>query len=334
MTSSRAAIAALGVALLLAACSRDSQDGSSAAPATLPPSAVPTAVTLPPSSSPSSPPTASPAGAAASSDAEATLLAVGDIGRCDSTTDDETAQLAALLPGAIALLGDTAYPDGTEQQLRECFGGAWGASLDRIRFAVTGNHDVHTADGEPLRDYLGDAAARDGKPWFSETVGTWHVVMLSLECSTLPGGCGPGSPEVTWLRDDLARSGARCTLALWHEPRFSSGQHGNDERAAVLWDALYPAGADLVLNGHDHDYERFAPQDPGARPDPVAGITEIVAGTGGGELRSFGHAAANSMVRVEGTNGLVELTLGATGWASRFIAVDGEVVDEAHGSCH
>ena len=263
-----------------------------------------------------------------------TLVAAGDIGRCDSTHDDTTGALAATLPGVVVTLGDTAYEDGTTQELNDCFGGSWGPVKSRIRFAVTGNHDVHTDDGAPLRDYMGSAAARDGHSWFSEDLGSWHVIVLDGNCGFLGLACGGGSDQARWLRNDLAASSASCTLALLHQPRFSSGQHGDDSGVRPLWDALYAAGADLVLDGHDHDYERFAPQDPDGRADAARGITEIVVGTGGAELEPFARVRANSTVRINDTYGVLELTLGAQSWSSRFVGVDGTVHDEGAGTCH
>ena len=205
---------------------------------------------------------------------------------------------------------------------------------DRIRFAVTGNHDIHTDGGEPLQDYMGSAAARDGRTWFSDDLGAWHVIVLDGNCGLAGRLCSANSEQARWLRDDLAASSARCTIALMHQPRFSSGQHGNDNGVRPLWDALYTAGADLVLDGHDHDYERFAPQDPNGTADAARGITEIVAGTGGAELEAFKDARANSLVRINDAYGVVELTLFADGWSFRFIDVDGTVRDQGTGTCH
>jgi hypothetical protein len=266
--------------------------------------------------------------------AATTLLAAGDIGRCDSTHDDDTGALAASMDGVVATLGDTAYEDGTTEELHDCFGGSWGAVKDRIRFAVTGNHDVHTDGGAPLQAYMGSAAARDGRTWFSDDLGAWHVVVLDGNCGLAGGRCGAGSEQARWLRQDLAASSARCTLALLHQPRFSSGQHGNDRAVGPLWDALYAAGADLVLDGHDHDYERFAAQDPDGRADAARGITQIVVGTGGAELEAFKKAHANSLVRVNDAYGLLELSLSADSWTFRFVAVDGTVRDQGTGTCH
>ncbi len=263
-----------------------------------------------------------------------TLLAAGDIGRCDSTHDDATGALAVSLPGVVATLGDTAYEDGTTEELDDCFGGSWGPVKSRIRFAVTGNHDVHTDGGAPLRDYMGSAAEQNGRTWFSEDLGAWHVIVLDGNCGVLGLKCSSESEQARWLREDLAASNARCALALLHQPQFSSGQHGDDRAVGPLWDALYAAGADLVLDGHDHDYERFAAQDPDGRADAARGITEIVVGTGGAELEPFTDVRANSTVRIDDTYGVLELTLRADSWTFRFVAVDGTVHDQGSGTCH
>jgi hypothetical protein len=296
--------------------------------------AAPTlAATTPPSASaPATPgPPSTPPSAAAG---DVILVAAGDIGRCDSTSDDDTGALAASLPGVVATLGDTAYEDGTTQELEQCFGGSWGAVKDRIRFAITGNHDVHTDNGAPLRAYMGDAASRDGHPYFSEDLGAWHVVVLDGNCGLLGSGCRSQSDQVKWLRDDLAANGARCTLALWHQPRFSSGSHGDDKDVGPLWDALHAAGAELVLNGHDHEYERFAPQDPSGAPDDAQGITEIVAGMGGATLEAFKDPRPNSVVRINDTYGVLKVTLSAESWSLQFVGTDGAVHDQANGTCH
>jgi hypothetical protein len=262
------------------------------------------------------------------------LLAVGDIASCSSTDDDAVAALVASLDGVVATLGDTAYDDGTPDELRDCFAGPWEPVIPRIRYAVTGNHDDLTDSGLPLRQLLGAAAERDGRTYFADDLGPWHVVVLDANCDVVEGGCGPGSPQLRWLRADLAANPAACTLALWHQPRFSSGYHGDDERVGPFWDALAEAGAELVLNGHDHDYERFDPQDPTGAKDPEQGITEIVLGTGGGEARAFNGLRANSVVRASGVFGVLQLTLHGGGWDWRFVDTAGTFTDGGTGTCH
>ena len=262
------------------------------------------------------------------------LVGAGDIATCDGTDDEATAALIEHIAGYVFTLGDNAYDAGSAAQLEACYGPSWGRLLDRTRFAVTGNHDDLTDGGAPSRAYFGQAASRDGKTWFSEDLGTWHVVVLDANCDVLDGGCGDGSAELDWLRADLAASTARCTLALWHQPRFSSGFHGGDPAVAPFWDALYAAGADLVLNGHEHDYERFGPQDPGGNADPARGMTEIVVGTGGAALRSFGPPIANDVVRSSVAHGVLVLTLRPSGWDFRFVSTDGSFSDQGSGTCH
>jgi hypothetical protein len=285
--------------------------------------------TLPPAISPEP---SAPAGPVTSS--AVTLIAAGDIGRCDSTADDATGALVEGLPGVVATLGDTAYEDGTRQELEECFGGAWGGVKDRIRFAVTGNHDLHTDGGEPLREYMGSAAARDGRTWFSDDLGAWHVVVLDSNCGFFGDLCGGESDQVRWLRDDLAASSAGCTLALMHQPRFSSGQHGDSQAVRSFWDELHAAGAELVLGGHDHDYERFAPQAPDGTLDEARGLVQFVVGTGGTDLEGFRQARPNSLVRIDDAHGVLELTLDADSWSARFIDIAGVTRDSGGGECH
>ena len=176
-------------------------------------------------------------------------------------------------------------PEGSAADFRDCYAPTWGRHLDRTRPAP-GNHDWETKDLAGYLDYFGERAAPDGKSWYSYDLGAWHVVVLDSNC-TFVGGCGPESAQGRWLATDLKASSARCTLAIWHHPRFSSGEHGSDAVVWPFWDALYTAGADVVVNGHDHDYERFGPQDPAGREDKARGLREFVVGTGGGVLRDF-----------------------------------------------
>jgi hypothetical protein len=164
-------------------------------------------------------------------------------------------------------------------------------------------------------------------------VGAWHVIVLDSDCEFV-GGCDAASPQGTWLAADLEASEARCTLALWHHPRFSSGYHGSDPIVAPFWDQLYAAGADLIVNGHDHDYERFAPQNPAGVEERPGGIRELVAGTGGGELRSFEHTIANSEFRQSGTFGVLRLTLHPLNYDWEYLPVSGDIADGGSTACH
>ena len=253
------------------------------------------------------------------------LLAVGDIGTCDDTNDDAVAGLAARLPGAIALLGDDVYPDGGLPDYQECFDPAWGPLRARIHPAQ-GNHDFESADASGYYDYFGAAAGTPGQGWYSYQLGTWHVIVLNSDCAGV-GGCGDGSPQLAWLQADLRAHPAACTLAYWHHPRYSSGEHGNDPRTEPLWQALAGAGADLVLSGHDHDYERLA---------PVGGIRSFVVGTGGHSLIAFKRPPDPlTELRDDDSYGLLALDLrdGSYGW--QFVPIPGDVLtDSGVGSCH
>jgi hypothetical protein len=142
------------------------------------------------------------------------------------------------------------------------------------------------------------------------------------------------SPQGRWLAADLKASTATCTLAIWHQPRFSSGVHGNDTEVAPFWRALYDAGADVVINGHDHDYERFAPQDPAGHADRARGIREFVVGTGGAALRAFPTTAANSELRVATTHGVIRLVLHRSSYEWTFLPTTGDLTDGGLAPCH
>ena len=306
---------ALGLALLLAA-----RLGVGPGPALPPPSVEPRATVPLPSVEPRAtlpPPSVEPRATV--------LLAVGDIGFCDGSADEAVASLAARLPGAIALLGDIAYPDGSAVDYAACFHPAWGPMLDRIRPAP-GNHDYQTTDASGYFSEFGAAAGAPGEGWYSYELGAWHVVVLNSNCD-LVGGCGEGSPQLAWLEADLRLHPATCTLAYWHHPRYSSGHHGDQAFMDPPWDALAAAGADLVLGGHDHDYERFA---------PIDGMRSFVVGTGGRSLYELSRPAdVQSEQRANDSYGLLMLTLRDADYAWRFVPAAGSsLTDAGNGQCH
>jgi acid phosphatase type 7 len=264
-----------------------------------------------------------------------TVVAVGDIGVCDSNRDSATATLAAQTTGTILALGDIAYPDGTAANFSQCFEQSWGRLKDRIR-PTPGNHEYNTPDAAPYFAYFGSAAGRPGEGWYSFDVGAWHVVSLNSNCNQIEGGCKAGSPQEQWLRQDLADNPAQCTLAFWHAPRFSSGrEHGGTKDVADLWSALTDAGAEVVLTGHEHLYERFAPMDADGEKDEARGLREFVVGTGGAESYRFGRSRGGSEARIDDTPGVLKLTLGATSYSWDFVPVtaDGKG-DSGTDRCH
>jgi PKD repeat protein len=270
----------------------------------------------------------------ASAEGANVLVGAGDIAGCDQADDSATAAVVSATPGTVFTLGDNAYSNGTAREFADCYDPTWGAFKDRTR-PVAGNHEYNTTDAAPYYAYFGAAAGDPGEGWYSYDIGTdWHVVVLNSNCGHV-GGCGAGSPQEQWLRADLAASNRPCTVAMWHHPRFSSGEHGNDSSTSAFWNALYAAGAELVLNGHDHDYERFAPQDPAAIADPTYGIRELVVGTGGTALRSISSAVANSEVRNTAAHGVLKLTLNDGSYDWDFLPVSGDTLDDSgSASCH
>jgi hypothetical protein len=264
----------------------------------------------------------------------AVLIGAGDIADCrDLSGAEATAKLLDQNPGTVMAVGDLAYPDGSKEDF-ECYDRTWGRAKTRTRPAV-GNHEFHSGGATPYFDYFGSAAGSPGDAYYSYDLGQWHVVVLNSECQDL-GGCQIGSREEKWLRADLASNHPSCTLAYWHKPLFSSGgSHGNDLEVLPLWQALYDAKADVIINGHDHNYERFAPQNPQGELDPQHGIREFVVGTGGKNLRPMGPTKPNSEVRNNEAFGVLKLTLHPTGYDWLFIPQDGKTfTDSGSGQCH
>ncbi len=265
---------------------------------------------------------------------EAVLIGAGDIADCSDLAGAEaTAKLLEANPGTVMALGDLAYPNGTPDDFK-CYHKTWGRVKDRTRPAV-GNHEFHSTGASYYFQYFGSAAGDPKTGYYSYDLGAWHIVVLNSECQQV-GGCEAGSSQEKWLRADLAAHPVGCTLAYFHKPRFSSGlNHGNDPEVGAFWQALYDYNAELILNGHDHDYERFAPQDPGGNADPKRGIREFVVGTGGKNHREFGIHKSNSEVRNNHAFGVLKLTLKTTGYDWKFIPEAGKTfTDSGSGSCH
>jgi len=259
--------------------------------------------------------------------ADPVVLAAGDIANCESEGDEQTAALLAANAGSILLLGDIAYPDGSATDFEECFDPSWGAHKARI-YPSPGNHEYHTEGADGYFDYFGAVAGDPDEGWYSFDLGAWHIVSLNSNCDEI-GGCGSSSAQGQWLAADLAANPSTCTLAYWHHPRFSSStKHGSDDEYEDLWEILDAHDADLVLVGHDHGYERFAPQDK----DGVAsanGIREFVVGTGGAERYDQGDSEPNSQLRDDSSWGVLKLTLHPAGYDWQFLAVPGDDLDDS-----
>jgi len=254
------------------------------------------------------------------------IAAAGDI--CSTTTDcAPTAKLlGTLAPTRVLTLGDNAYPDGASSDYSTYYDPNWG-SVKAITSPAPGNHDYQTSGGAGYFAYFGSRAPA---PYYSFDVGSWHLISLNGEL-----GHSAGSAQETWLKSDLAAHANKCTLAYWHEPRFSSGsEHGSDSSFDPFWRDLYAANAEIVLNGHDHEYERFAPQNPSGVADAI-GIREWVVGTGGASHYTFGLPIANSEVRDNTTFGVLRLTLHPASYDWQFVPVaGGTFTDSGSTSCH
>jgi acid phosphatase type 7 len=264
------------------------------------------------------------------------LVGAGDIASCDDLSGAyATAKLIENIPGTVFAVGDLAYPAGTDEQFAKCYGPTWGRFKDRTRPAP-GNHEYHSSGASGYGRYFGAAAGDQTKSYYSYELGKWHIVSLNSECVRV-GGCDAASPQAKWLRQDLAEHSAACTLAYFHKPLFSSGlAHGADPEVKPLWEILYQAHADVVINGHDHDYERFAPQDPNGRADPDHGIREFVVGTGGkNSHRLFAFIQPNSEAHNADTFGVLKLTLHPESYNWQFIPQEGKTfTDTGDASCH
>jgi hypothetical protein len=267
----------------------------------------------------------------------------GDIASCNRTADEATAKLLDhIVAGAPATTtvfttGDNAYESGTASEFTNCYHPNWGRHKAITRPTV-GNHEYYTLqNASGYFDYFGAKAGNSTEGYYSFDLGQWHIVALNSMCEKV-GGCGATSPMVEWLERDLAANPRTCTLAYFHHPLFSSGSSsGGNSKMKPTWQALYAARADVVLNGHVHNYERFAPQTPSGTADSAKGIREFVIGTGGYSLNSFKTTVANSQVRNANSFGVLKLTLHPTGYDWEFVAVDGTVdgrtADSGTGSC-
>jgi acid phosphatase type 7 len=272
--------------------------------------------------------------------ADAVLVGAGGIASCDTAGDEATAKLIEKViedrPDAeVFTAGDNAYEKGTATQFAKCYDKTWGKFKDRTHPA-SGNHDHGTSGAGPYYSYFGEAAGEKGRGWYSYDLGAWHILSLNSNCKH-SSKCAPGSEQVKWLKADLAASRALCTAAVIHHPRFSSDKiDGNLPHVDPLWDALYAAGADLVVSGHARVYERFAPQTPDGVLDQEHGLPLINAGTGGrGHAGFIKTPVKNSVVRDDTSWGVLKLTLKADSFDYKFIPIAGKsFTDSGSGDCH
>jgi acid phosphatase type 7 len=259
---------------------------------------------------------------------DASLVAAGDIASCWWRWDDATGRLLDHVGGVVVVLGDAAYQDGTARQLTGCYGPNWGRHKSRTR-AVLGNHDRRTGQGAPFFAYFGTAAGEPGKGWWSFEQDGWHVVGLNSETAI-----GAGSEQLRWLAADLAAHPARCTLVAIHRPIYSSGKHGDARRLREVARILHAHRVDVVLSGHDHNYERFAPRNAAEQADS-AGLVQFVVGTGGAPMYRPGVRSPLSRAFNSRVHGVLALRLRPDGYDWEFVPTRPRVFeDRGSGRCH
>jgi hypothetical protein len=253
-----------------------------------------------------------------------TFVGAGDISSCDNNNDELTAQLLDRIPGTIFAVGDNAYDSGTLSQFTNCYDPTWGRYKDRIR-PVPGNHEYMTSGASGYFQYFNNIPS-----YYVYNLGSWRIYALNSEIDV-----SESSDQVKWLQDDLAANPSQCVLAYWHKPRWSSGtHHGSNQTFQTLWQILYNAGAEVVINGHEHNYERFAPMNATGQADPL-GLREFVVGTGGRDLYDFGTLLPNSEVHDDTSFGVLKLTLRPTGYDWQFIPAAGSTfTDSGSADCH
>ncbi len=270
-----------------------------------------------------------------SEDGGPVMVGAGDIADSDSPATEKPAALLDGIDGTVFTLGDNVQGRGTAEEFARYYDPTWGRHKDRTKPAV-GNHEYRTPEASPYFEYFGDTAGDPDKGYYSYDLGEWHVVVLNTNCEKV-GGCGAESPQVRWLKEDLAaNSDKACTLAMGHHPLFTSGdKHGPQNKMKPLYEELYAAGVEAILSGSEGNYERFAPQDPQGNADPQ-GIRQFIVGTGGHYLSSFGDdVLPNSEVRNADTHGVIKLTLRSDGYDWEFIPVGGETfTDSGSARCH
>jgi hypothetical protein len=282
------------------------------------------------SSSPSSPSTAGTPGVAVtpvvSTPQTVAVLGVGDIGMCGQAAVAQTARLVADNPGEILLAGDLAYPQGSAANFRDCFNPSWGQFRSRWH-PVPGNHEYDSPGAAPYFAYFGDAAGTDGTGYYALIQGEWLILMLN---SNVPAT--RGSAQWEFARAQLAAHRTVCTMAVWHHPLFSSGPNGPNAMMRDMWALLETNRVEVILNGHDHLYERFARQTSDGRADAVNGIRQFTAGTGGAELYNFVRAAPNSEERIM-KFGVIRFTLRPAQVDWEFLAIDSSIADRGLDTC-
>jgi calcineurin-like phosphoesterase family protein len=256
------------------------------------------------------------------------LIGAGDIGWCDRPGSESTAKLLEANPSAtVFTAGDNAYPGGRPQDFGLCYDPSWGRVKSRTK-PTPGNHDYATAGAGPYFDYFGGSAGVRGAGYYSFTRGPWLILMLNSEQEIRAG-----SVQHEWIGEQLAAHPTGCQMAIWHRPLFTSGANGPNPDMRDMFKAIYDLGVDVLINGHDHIYERFAPQDPNGKADPL-GVRQFIVGTGGADLYQRAMTAPNSEAFINNTYGVLKLTLTVGSYQWEFIPTTGSARDSGGGTCH
>ncbi len=273
----------------------------------------------------------------------AVLVAAGDLVDCAGGAQEQTAALTqSLHPDTVLALGDLVYPNATIDEYLDCYAPTWGA-LRPVTRAVVGNHEYHTAHAGPYWAYLCGATGPAFKGYYSFDIGPWHAVVLNSNCgqdldvpSYVPddfGGCDEGSPQAQWLSRDLDEHKGKCTLVAWHHPHVTTGAEDDGGRTRALWAIAQAKGADVLIHGHAHLYDRFAPLDADGRPSP-SGIRSFVVGAGGHDLAKSVRSPAGLEVSIDSAHGVLQLVLRATSYTWKFLrSDDGAVLDSGDTEC-
>jgi len=263
------------------------------------------------------------ASAVGAKQADPVVLIAGDVAQCDTPGARLTGQLIASLPYPVLAVGDLAYPKGSAEDYARCYAPHWGSFKERT-YPAPGNHDYRTEDADGYFAYFGARAGDAAKGYYSFDLGAWHILSLNSNREL-----EPGAAQLQWLEADLRQHRQRCVLAYWHHPRYSSGPHGSDPRMQPLWALLQRHGVSVVVAGHDHIYERFAPMNARGELDPVRGMRAFVAGTGGARHYTLKQRLPLSEVADGQAWGVLKMTLHATGYVWEFLPVPGHSLRDA-----
>ena len=284
--------------------------------------------------------------------AQAVLVGAGDIAICKSDADNATGRLVAdivryyqdkRVPVVVFTAGDNAYPIGSRVDFKFCYDSAWGGRLKSATRPAPGNHEYLTTGASAYFDYFGELAGPPGQGYYRYDLAGWDIFALNSEVLHRPSSPLAArlykrisSEQYAWLEKELEAPTGDCILAYWHHPRFNSGSYGDDPAVATLWDRLYASGAEVIVTGHEHVYERFKPLRPDRSVDENYGITQFIVGTGGAHLRAFPRGATfeSSAEHMNDRYGVLILALDHDSVFWRFVATTGKTEDQGSVGCH